>query len=112
MRQQGDATVLVLVGEGSPVQLGTPALVLDVELPDGGELTTPVPREFQGFAYLLHLAKLASGRTGFRRDLPSWSCWVRARRSRVTEATPGTRFLPMAGKPDPETPVFNWPSVD
>lgn len=45
--------VRVLVGEGSPVQLGTPALILNVELPTGGELVTPVPREFQGFAYLL-----------------------------------------------------------
>ena len=35
------------------MQLGTPALILNVELPTGGELVTPVPREFQGFAYLL-----------------------------------------------------------
>jgi Pirin C-terminal cupin domain len=53
VHRQGDATVRVLVGEGSPVRLGTPALILDVELPDGGELDPPVPPEFQGFAYLL-----------------------------------------------------------
>ena len=53
MRQEGDATVRALVGEGSPVRLGTPALILDVELPTGGEVTTPVPPEFQGFAYML-----------------------------------------------------------
>ena len=35
------------------MQLGTPALILDVELPDGGGVTTPVPPDFQGFAYLL-----------------------------------------------------------
>jgi redox-sensitive bicupin YhaK (pirin superfamily) len=81
VRQQGDATVRVLVGEGSPVQLGTPALVLDVELPTGGELTMPVPREFRA-SPTCWTAKLASGRTGARRDLPSWSCSVRARRSR------------------------------
>src|SRR6266566_7828281 len=52
VRKEGDATVRVLVGEGSPVRLGTPALVLDVELPQGGEVTTPVPPEFQGFAYV------------------------------------------------------------
>jgi len=28
------------------VRLGTPALILDVELPDGGQLATPVPPEF------------------------------------------------------------------
>src|SRR2546425_9456396 len=52
-RKEGDAVVRVLVGEGSPVHLGTPALILDVELPDGGQFTTPVPPEFQGFVYLL-----------------------------------------------------------
>ena len=30
VRQQGDATVRTLVGDGSPVPLGTPALILDV----------------------------------------------------------------------------------
>ena len=53
VRHEGDAIVRVLVGEGSPVQLGTPALILDIELPTGGGTTTVVPPEFQGFAYLL-----------------------------------------------------------
>src|SRR2546430_9577628 len=53
VRHEGDAIVRVLVGEGSPVHLGTPALILDVELPAGGTVTTPVPPEFQGFAYVL-----------------------------------------------------------
>jgi redox-sensitive bicupin YhaK (pirin superfamily) len=43
VRHQGDATVRTLVGEGSPVQLGTPALILDVELAGGGQVTMPVP---------------------------------------------------------------------
>jgi len=30
----------------------------------------------------------------------------------VTHASPGTRFLLMAGKPYGETPVFNGPYVD
>jgi hypothetical protein len=33
VRQEGEAIVRVLVGEGSPVELGTPGLILDVELP-------------------------------------------------------------------------------
>ena len=53
VRHEGDAIVRVLVGEGSPVHLGTPALILDIELPQGGQVTTPVPPEFQGFAYVL-----------------------------------------------------------
>ncbi len=50
VRREGDAIVRVLVGEGSPVQLGTPAVILDIDLPDGGQTTTAVPPEFQGFA--------------------------------------------------------------
>src|SRR6266498_5530607 len=45
-RQVDDATVRVPVREGSPVRLGTPALILDIELPTGGEVTTPLPAEF------------------------------------------------------------------
>ena len=30
----------------------------------------------------------------------------------MTDATPGTRFLLMAGKPYPGDPVFNGPLVD
>src|SRR2546429_2730733 len=64
--KEGDATVRVLVGEGSPVQLGTPALILDVELPEGGTFTTPVPPEFQGFAYVLD----GEGASGANRRQP------------------------------------------
>ena len=53
VRQEDDAIIRALVGEGSPVQLGTRALILDIELPHGGQVTTPVPAEFQGFAYML-----------------------------------------------------------
>src|SRR5437773_4341817 len=52
-RKEGDATIKVLVGDGSPIELGTPALILDVLLPDGGQMTTRVPPEFQGFVYML-----------------------------------------------------------
>ena len=43
VRNEGDAIVRTLVGEGSPVHLGTPALILDIELPKGGTVTIPVP---------------------------------------------------------------------
>jgi hypothetical protein len=42
VRQEGEAIVRVLVGEGSPVELGTPGLILDVELPGGGAFSSPV----------------------------------------------------------------------
>ena len=111
VRIQGDATVRVLVGEGSPVRLGTPALVLDVELPNGGELTTPVPREFQGFAYLLD-GEARFGANRLQAGPPQLVLLGAGEEVSVTEATPGTRFLLMAGKPYRETPVFNGPFVD
>jgi len=48
VRHDGDATVRVLVGNGSPVELGTPGLILDVELPKGGAFSTPVQSDLPG----------------------------------------------------------------
>jgi redox-sensitive bicupin YhaK (pirin superfamily) len=110
-RREGDAIVRVLVGEGSPVHLGTPAMVLDVELREGGEVTVPVPPEFQGFAYLLE------GQGAFGANLrparpPQLVLMGPGEGFTVTDAAPGTRFMLMAGKPYGETPVFNGPFVD
>jgi redox-sensitive bicupin YhaK (pirin superfamily) len=111
VRREGDAIVRVLVGEGSPVHLGTPALILDVELPEGGKVTTPVPPEFQGFAYVLE------GGGAFGANLrparpPQLVLLGPGEEFTVTDAAPGTRFLLMAGKPYGEAPVFNGPYVD
>ena len=111
VRQDGDATVRTLVGEGSPVQLGTPALILDVELPEGGEVTTTVPSEFQGFGYLLE-GEAAFGANKVPARPPQLVLLGRGDELTVTEASPGTRFLLMAGKPYGEAPVFNGPFVD
>jgi quercetin 2,3-dioxygenase len=110
-RQEGDAIVRTLVGEGSPVQLGTPALIVDVELPTGGQVTTPVPPEFQGFAYLLE-GEGAFGANGRRAKPPQLVVLGPGEEFTVTDAVPGTRFLLMAGKPYGEVPVFNGPYVD
>jgi quercetin 2,3-dioxygenase len=111
VRQDGDATVRVLVGEGSPVRLGTPALVLDIELPAGGEVTTAVPPEFQGFAYVLE-GEATFGANGQQAGPPQLVLLGRGDEFRVTDASPGTRYLLMAGKPYAEAPVFNGPYVD
>jgi redox-sensitive bicupin YhaK (pirin superfamily) len=109
--QEGDATVRVLVGEGSPVRLGTPALILDIELPTGGEVTTPVPPEFQGFAYVLE-GEAAFGANRRRAKPPQLVLLGRGEEFTVTDASPGTRYMLMAGKPYGEVPVFNGPYVD
>jgi quercetin 2,3-dioxygenase len=111
VHQEGDATVRVLVGEGSPVRLGTSALVLDVELANGGEVTTPVPPEFQGFAYVLE-GEAAFGANRRRAKPPQLVLLGSGEELTVTDASPGTRYLLMAGQPYGEVPVFNGPFVD
>ena len=108
---EGDATVRVLVGDGSPVLLGTPAVVLDVQLTDGGEVTIPVPSEFQGFAYVLEgEASFGANRRSARP--PQLVVMGEGEKFTETDAAPGTRFLLMAGKPYGEAPMFNGPYVD
>src|SRR5438309_5012828 len=111
VRKEGDATVRVLVGEGSPVHLGTPALILDVELPEGGTSTTPVPPEFQGFAYVLD-GEAAFGANRRNARPPQLVLLGPGEEFTVTDAAPGTRFMLMAGRAYGETPVFNGPYVD
>lgn len=111
VRQEGDATVRTLVGEGSPVRLGTPALILDIELPTGGGVTTLVPPEFHGFAYVLE-GEAAFGANGRRAKPPQLVLLGPGDEFTVTDAAPGTRYLLMAGKPYGEEPVFNGPFVD
>ncbi len=111
VRHEGDAILRVLVGEGSPVRLGTPALILDVELPEGGRVTTPVPPEFQGFAYVLE-GEAAFGASQRRAKPPQLVLLGPGEGFTVADAAPGTRFLLMAGRPYGEVPVFNGPFVD
>ncbi len=111
VRREGDASVRTLVGEGSPVQLGTAALILDIELPEGGEVTTAVPPEFQGLAYVLE----GEGSFGSNRSSakpPQLVLLGPGAEFTVTDAAPGTRYLVMAGKPYGEVPMFNGPFVD
>lgn len=111
VRQEGHATVRVLVGEGSPVELGTPGLILDVELPKGGTFTTSVPSDFNGFAYMLE-GEASLGADRRRASRSQIAVLGPGRALTVVDAQPGTRFLLMAGKPYGETPVYNGPYVD
>jgi quercetin 2,3-dioxygenase len=111
VRHEGDAIVRVLVGDGSPVQLGTPALILDIELPTGGEITIAIPPEFQGFAYMLE-GDAAFGANRRRAKPPQLVLLGPGEGFTVTDAAPGTRYMLMAGQPYGEVPVFNGPFVD
>ncbi len=111
VRKQGDAVVRTLVGEGSPVRLGTPALILDVELPDGGSLTIPVPTALQGFAYVLD-GEATFGANARRAGPPQLVLLGPGESFTVTDADPGTRFMLMTGEPYGEAPAFKGPFVD
>jgi quercetin 2,3-dioxygenase len=109
--RDGDATVRVLVGEGSPVLLGTPGLILDVELPDGGAFTAPIPSDFNGFVYLLE-GEAAFGANRIRAGRSAIAVLGPGDALTVADALPGTRFMLMSGKPYGEAPIYNGPYVD
>ena len=111
VRTDGDATIRVLVGEGSPIELGTPGLILDVQLPQGGKVSIPVTAGFNGFVHMLDAeASLGANRSRAKRGQiavlgPGTTLGVEG-------AQPGTRFMLMAGKPYGENPIYNGPYVD
>ena len=111
VKNQDDATIRVLVGEGSTVELGTPGLILDVELPKGGKVSIPVQAGFNGLVHMLEgEATFGANRSKAKRGQIAvlGPGGVLA----VDEAQPGTRFVLMAGKPYGEQPVYNGPFVD
>jgi quercetin 2,3-dioxygenase len=110
-RVEGDATVRVLVGEGSPVKLATPGLVYDVRLPVGGAVSLGVPSSFKGLAYVLD-GEAAFGSNGSRATPPKLVLLGAGDSLTVTDAVPGTRFLLMAAEPIGERPIWNGPFVD
>jgi len=111
VRHDRDAIVRVLVGEGSPVELGTPGLILDVELPTGGGVASLVPPGFNGFVYMLE-GEASFGANGRPVSRSQIAVLGPGGALAVEEAQPGTRFMLMAGKPYGETPVYNGPYVD
>jgi redox-sensitive bicupin YhaK (pirin superfamily) len=111
VRQEGDATVRVLVGEGSPIELGTPGLILDVLLPKGGSFSTPISPDFNGFVYMLDGAALV-GSNRLPARPPQIAVLGPGAEVSVLEAEPGTRFMLMAGRPYGVAPSYNGPYVD
>jgi redox-sensitive bicupin YhaK (pirin superfamily) len=111
VRKDGDATIRVLVGEGSTVELGTAGLILDVQLPKGGAVSIPVEAGFNGFVHMLE-GEAAFGANGSRAKRGQIAVLGPGGLLGVKDAQPGTRFVLMAGKPYGETPVFNGPYVD
>jgi quercetin 2,3-dioxygenase len=111
VRQDGDATIRVLVGQGSPVELGTPGLILDVQLAKGGAVSIPVLAGFNGFVHMLE-GEASFGANRSRAKRGQIAVLGPGGVLAVEDAQPGTRFVLMAGKPYGEPPVYNGPYVD
>jgi hypothetical protein len=107
----GDAIVRTLVGAGSPVELGTPGLILDVELPKGGSFGASVDPEFTAFVWMLE-GEANIGANAQRASRSQIALLGAGDALTLGDALPGTRFMLMAGKPYGEVPVYNGPYVD
>lgn len=110
-RMIGRARVRVLAGEGSPTQLQTPALYLDVQLPPHGRTEMAVPNGYQGFAYLMDGAGVfgsnrAAAKAGQIVVLGPGETFAAA------GGPQGARFVLAAGTPHREPVRFNGPFVD
>jgi redox-sensitive bicupin YhaK (pirin superfamily) len=93
------------------VELGTPALILDVELADGGDFTQAIDPEFNVFVWMLE-GEAAIGANTRRAGTSDIAVLGPGGALTVTSARPGTRFMLMAGKPYGEAPIYNGPYVD
>ena len=111
VRGEGDAVIRVLVGDGSPIELGTPGLILDVELPRGGSFRSSVPSDFNGFVYMLE-GEASIGANARRASRSQIAVLGPGETLELTDAEPGARFMLMAGRPYGEMPVYNGPYVD
>jgi redox-sensitive bicupin YhaK (pirin superfamily) len=105
------AIVRTLVGPGSPVELGAPTLILDVELGNGAAFSQPIPAEFNAFVWMLQgKTDLGSNR---RRAAQSQIVVLGPGAAlTVAVATRGVCFMLMSGKPYGKQPIFNGPYVD
>lgn len=111
VRQEGDARVKTLVGEGAPTTVRTPVVYYDVTVPAGGTTELVLPEDTQGFVYVLAgdgrfgdpAAAVAAGQLavlGQNGPLP------------VTAGAEGIRFVVAAGTAIGEQPRWNGPYVD
>ena len=112
VRHEGDAIVRVLVGRGlAGAARDAGARSSTSSCRAGGETTTVIPPEFQGFAYMLD-GEATFGANRRRAKPPQLVLLGPGEEFTVTNAAPGTRYMLMTGKPYGEVPVFNGPYVD
>ncbi len=110
-RRIGDATVRVLMGEGSPTQLHTPAVYYDVTVPPNGRTTIDVPAAFQGFVFVLEGDGTFGSNRAAARATQIAALGVGGPLS-ATAGAQGAHFVLAAGQPHREPVHFKGPYVD
>lgn len=104
--------VKVLVGPGSPIQLVTPVIYLDVIVQPGAAFVWEAPADFQGFAYVLDgVGRFGADATqSMKGDLIIWGEGERAVATAERE-TPA-RFLLALGRPHRQPVKWHGSYVD
>ena len=97
--------------EARPSSWERQALILDVELPEGGVFSEAIDPEFNAFVWMIE-GEADIGANGRRAGRSEIAVLGPGGALTVAEAQPGTRFMLMAGKPYGEEPIYNGPFVD
>jgi hypothetical protein len=111
-QDQGRVLVKVLVGPGSPIQIMTPMVYLEVRVRPGGTFALELPSSHQGFVYVLE------GQARFPEDgalAAEGQVAVLGSGSGITVENPADTdllFLLAAGEPHREPVLWNGPFVD
>ena len=108
VREVENGRIRVLSGEGSPLQLNTPVIYLDVELDADGKLEEAIPEGFRGFVYMISGAatindeQLTTGNAMFFEDAQHV----------IAESSDPCRFMLCFGQPHGEPIYQHGPFVD
>jgi redox-sensitive bicupin YhaK (pirin superfamily) len=101
----------ILVGEGSPTQLRTPALLLDVTVRPQAEFGWEIPESYQGYVYVLE-GEGEFGAEGKPAKKTQIAVLGKGKHLKIKAGAKGLRFFLAAGQPHHEPIRWRGPYVD
>ena len=101
----------VLVGEGSPTELQTPALLLDVAVQPNAEFGWDIPEAYQGYVYVLE-GDGKFGAEGKEAKKTQIAVMGQGTHFKAQAGAKGLRFFLAAGQPHHEPVRWRGPYVD
>ena len=108
VREVSNGNIRILSGEGSPLQLNTPVIYLDIELNAGGKIEETIPEGFRGFVYMITGSASINGEqvdSGFAMFFDEVD-------SVIVESVGASRFMLCFGQPHGEPINQHGPFVD